>query len=366
MMPITREEVTLSDDQNLNGMSLLVMENEFVRISILPEKGADIYEFILKATQQDLLWKSPFGVRNTARYVPPGTDTFGSFIELYEGGWQDVFPNGGTPCHYKGAHLGLNGEACTLPWSYRIQDSGPEAASVIFETMTYQTPFRLTKTLSLKRNLPYLTISESITNEAFEPMDFMWGQHLAFDGALLRSGGWQLEVPCATFETNTTSILDPHKKPPGMRINRFPLDGCFEWPIAKGTNRNSINASHFPASDEKCCDILYLKDLRAGWFALINREVNIGFALYWPLEVFPYVWYWQNFHGSFGYPWYGRANVVAIEPFTSYPALGLAEAVARGTQRVLAPGERITAEFKAMAVLAQKDMESLLKFPGGL
>lgn len=40
-----------------------------------------------------------------------------------------------------------------------------------------------------------------------------------------------------------------------------------------------------------------------------------------------------------GYPWYGRHWNIGLEPFSSYPTNGLAEAVANGTALELSPGE---------------------------
>ena len=62
----------------------------------------------------------------------------------------------------------------------------------------------------------------------------------------------------------------------------------------------------------------------------------------WPAARLPYLWYWQNFRGSYGYPWFGTGNIFALEPFTSYPAYGLAEAVRRGVQYTLDAGDTVT------------------------
>jgi hypothetical protein len=53
----------------------------------------------------------------------------------------------------------------------------------------------------------------------------------------------------------------------------------------------------------------------------------------------PFVWYWQEFGGTTGYPWYGRNYNVGLEPFSSAPSLGLAEAAANGSALTLEPGE---------------------------
>ena len=54
----------------------------------------------------------------------------------------------------------------------------------------------------------------------------------------------------------------------------------------------------------------------------------------------PFAWLWQELRAFDGYPWYGEAYTVAIEPSTSYPAQGLAAVLAKTqTQQTLAGGE---------------------------
>jgi hypothetical protein len=96
-------------------------------------------------------------------------------------------------------------------------------------------------------------------------------------------------------------------------------------------------------------NLAYLLDLEAGWYALTNPRLGLGIGLAWPLEVFPYLWLWQEFGGSDGYPWFGASYVMGVEPHTSYPGQGLARAVERGTARTLAPGASL--ELTLAAVL---------------
>jgi hypothetical protein len=68
----------------------------------------------------------------------------------------------------------------------------------------------------------------------------------------------------------------------------------------------------------------------------------------WPKEIFPYLWFWQELRGSFGYPWYGRCYVMAVEPFNSIPGCGLERAIASGTAPVLAAGAKVEATLAAV------------------
>ena len=49
------------------NMTFLAMENEFLRVAILVDKGADIVEFLYKPTDTGFLWKEPAGIRDTGK-----------------------------------------------------------------------------------------------------------------------------------------------------------------------------------------------------------------------------------------------------------------------------------------------------------
>lgn len=95
--------------------------------------------------------------------------------------------------------------------------------------------------------------------------------------------------------------------------------------------------------------MVFVTDLKEGWYGVTNQKKKIGFAMHWDKEFFPYIWYWQVYKGDFGYPFYGRTYNIALEPFTSYPRLGLAEAIKHNTQKKIGPGMTIETEFLAIA-----------------
>jgi hypothetical protein len=49
----------ITTDLLLNGIRAVVLENEKLRITILVDKGADIYEFLYKPLDIDFMWRSP-------------------------------------------------------------------------------------------------------------------------------------------------------------------------------------------------------------------------------------------------------------------------------------------------------------------
>jgi hypothetical protein len=346
--------VRVDDDYTYKGYRLVIIENEFLKIVILPEKGADIYQFIDKRNGIDFLWKTPMGLRSGVKPVPAGYGNESQFSNSYEGGWQTVFPSGGSSCSYKGINLEMCGDAAMACWNYRIVDPGPDMVQVAFETETQRLPFKLQKTIRVAKDDPSMKLQEIIVNKSDESLDYVWGQHVGFEGTLIRKGGWRLNIPCNKVYTNTSPKLAlSQTSTAGIRKNRLPQDGEYAWPLAAGNDGAPIDLSRFPDDNTNSCDIAYLHDLSHGSLELFNRERDCGFELSWDKEQFPYIWYYQNFKGSYGYPWYGMGNGMVLEPITSFPAFGLCEAMARNNHRVIQGRETISARFTARVLHAK-------------
>ncbi len=95
-------------DGEVNGHRALYLENDALKITVLPDKGADVYELVHKPSGVDFLMKTPQGLR------PPGEEPPSDFLDNYEGGWQELFPNAGDPCEHGGVSLRFHGEVALL------------------------------------------------------------------------------------------------------------------------------------------------------------------------------------------------------------------------------------------------------------
>src|SRR5262245_18052442 len=162
------------------GLRVLTLENQLIRVSILADKGADIFEFLHKPTDTDFMWRSPLGIRNPATFVPTIPRSEGQFLDYYEGGWQEALPTGGDPAEYGGTQFGPHGEVCLIPWEYTLVEDEPARVQVRFRVCTYLTPLFLEKVLTLESNNASLAFSERLVNEGAVPIDIMWGHHPAF------------------------------------------------------------------------------------------------------------------------------------------------------------------------------------------
>ncbi|MEV6963523.1 DUF4432 family protein [Hamadaea sp. NPDC051192] len=311
-------------------MRTVVLENEHLRATFLPDKGADLVELFDKARGIDLAWRSPMGRRSA---VPGGApDPVAAFLDTYPGGWQEVLPNGGAPCHYRGAALSQHGEVSGVPWAYQLVDEG-----VIFTVETARFPLRLTKTIRLRG--AGLEFAEELENLAPVEIETMWGQHITFGEPFL-APGHRIRLP-----EDVTVI--PHETaihPAGRRV--LPDRGT--WPVVAAFPEGTTDLSIVPERGGPS-DIVYLHG--ASWYEITAPDGH-GLRVEWDVAVLPYLWLWQELGATTDYPWWGRAYVLGLEPFSSYPTDGLAEAVRNGTALRLAPFDKRALRWSAQLLAA--------------
>jgi hypothetical protein len=311
----------------LEGHRTVVLENEHLRVTFLPDKGTDLVELLDKATGVDLAWRSPAGIRAA---VPGGApDPVAAFLDTYPGGWQEVLPNGGAPSTYRGAVLSQHGEVSGVPWAYELKED-----AVLFTVQTARFPLRVTKTVSLRG--AGLEFDERLDNLAPVDLEVMWGQHITFGAPFLKPGH-RINVP------DGVSVI-PHATaihPGGRRV--LPERGT--WPVvAAPAGKTDLSVVPEPGGPS---DIVYLAG--ASWYE-ITSETGDGLRVAWDADVLPYLWMWQELGATTDYPWWGRAYVVGLEPFSSYPTDGLAEAVRNGTALRLKPLEQRALNWSAQLV----------------
>lgn len=316
----------ITDAYTFLGFRTVVMENELLRISILAEKGTDIFEFLYKPMDIDFMWRSPIGFHHPSNFVPSNSSTQGFFTDYYHGGWQEIFPQGGEASSCKEAEWGLHGEVSIIPWQYQIIKDEIDEVSVKFWVRTYRTPFLLEKTLTMKRNQSVLFIDETVTNEGNEEMDFMWGHHPAFGEPFLDEH-CVIDIPALKVET-ADDVLTTNRLRPAVYN---------DWPLVTGMEDNAkVDLSKIPPKSSNTMDMAFITELQDGWYGLTHTKKKVGFGMRWDKEVFPHVWYWMVFGGGVGYPWYGRTYNLALEPWTSYAITGgFQQIIKEGMQKKL-------------------------------
>src|SRR5574341_1302703 len=170
-----------------NGHRVLMLESDLLRVTVLPEKGADIYALVYKPGNLDFRWKNPVGL------APPGSPPQeGSgdleFLWNYEGAWQELFPSAGDQTIYQGRKIPFHGEVALLPWEVEPIIENEYEVAVRFRVQTQQTPFKLERIMRLKRGEAALVLEEKITNTAQVEAHFNWGHHCVLGEPFLEAG----------------------------------------------------------------------------------------------------------------------------------------------------------------------------------
>jgi galactose mutarotase-like enzyme len=335
----------ISDAWTYLGMRMLVLENSELRVVVATDKGSDIVSFRHQPTGTELMWESPIGLRNPARYVPTVSAPEGPFHDLYEGGWQELLPGAGgfTPQNYGGSLIGLHGEVALLPWQCNIELDTPDEVRARLSVETYRSPFRLEKRLTLRKGESRLIIDETVTNLGDEDAQFMWGHHPVFGQPFL-GPDCVIDVPASRTITPITADGSPFQP-----ASRLPSNREFAWPHAETIGGGRADLSRVPDPDGRTSDLAYLTDLREGWAAITNQATGVGFGLAFDASVFRYIWLWQPYGGAWGSPWFGRVYACGIEPHSSYPVQGLSEAIKNGSALRLGPRQALQARMVATA-----------------
>lgn len=323
----------------VEGLDAVVLENERLRVTVLPGKGGDVVEFLHKPTDTDFVWLSPQGLRDPRGHLHGAADDVAAFTDHYEGGWQEVFPNGGAPCEYRGARLAQHGEVSGLPWDCAVVADSEQEVAVRLTVRTRRLPYRLEKTFRLAAGTAALEVEGRASNEAGVALHAMWGQHLVFGRPFLRPG--------ATIRLPDGVSVVPHETPITPPRRRVRAGGPWAWPVVPADAGGETDLSVVPEPGGPS-DIVYLTGFPAtGWYEV---RADVGMRVEWDATLMPYLWMWQELGASTGYPWWGRAYTVGLEPFAGMPTGGLAAAVSNGTALLLAPYGTKVSRWRAEVV----------------
>ncbi|MCM8804619.1 MAG: DUF4432 family protein [Candidatus Omnitrophica bacterium] len=316
------------------GYRSIFIENEIIRVEILIDKGTDIVEFLYKEKDIDFMWRSPIPFYPQSKLIETAPTKLGSFIDYYPGGWQEIFPNGGPICEYKGATIGLHGEVALLPWEYQIIEDSQDKISIKFYVYTYRTPFYLEKIITIKSETPYIEIEEEVKNLSGQEIDFIWGHHPTFGKPFLS------EDCIINIKGGKVKVIKGDGK---SLTNLKQTEG--DWPFVEGVNGEQVDISKVPAENDNVSDVIFISELKEGYYEILNEKLKIGFFMEFPKEIFKYIWFWRIAKGSYDYPWWGRNYNIALEPFSSLP--NLSEAIKRNDQLKLKENSSLKISLKS-------------------
>jgi hypothetical protein len=308
----------ISDSWSYRGFPAIVLENDRIRMTVLPTHGAKVVELISKKADRDLLYHHPrFDVR------PP---VFGANVDdWWTGGIDEIVPTG-HPALIGGETLPFLGEFWSQAWTTRIVAEHPAAVAVALSCAGIITPLRIDRRMELRAGEAFVRSTHRITNVGYEPIPFMWGIH---PGIAVRPGA-RIQVPgkLGIFHDGDSHLgLEPGKS--------------FAWPHLPAAG-GEIDLSVARPPDPPSWELVFIDELTAGWLAVTDPVSRSGFAMSFDPAVFPVAWLWGVYGG-----WRGLYTV-ALEAWTAHPPR-LDQVIAAGRARTLDPGETLETEVRFIA-----------------
>lgn len=303
------------------GQNLVVLSNERVRVTIDVDQGGEITEFLVLPLGLDLVVPGPRGTRT------PSGDPDLAFIDGYHGGWQEVFPNGGAPSTWDGIRFGQHDEVWRRAWSVERRTE----TELVLTVETRLLRFRLRKEFRLVPESPRLEVREAVTATGDRPSRAMWGQHLAYGPPFLVPGT-RLTLSEPVEVRPHTEAINPPRRLVAPALGRFPL---LRSPGGEAVDLRDLPGPGAPS------DIVYAGPFTDPAWYEVARPDGLTVRVEWGARVLPYLWLWYEPGATTGPPWYGTLFAIGLEPNSSLPTNGLAEAVVNGTALRFEPGQTL-------------------------
>ncbi|PRY57351.1 hypothetical protein [Glycomyces artemisiae] len=225
--------------------------------------GARIASIRHAPTGTEFLLTTPWNAEDwSGTYQSSGSNE--EWHRRYPGGWHTLVPHAGDARTLDGVSHPFHGEAAWRRW----RPAGTEADS----SCTYEAVLR-TAPLAVRRRVRAtgtgVAVTQTVTNYSGRETAFTWVEHPAFGPALT---GPEAEV---TIGGDAVDV-------------------------------------RFPAAGEGRSGFQELRTKGRGTAAIRNGRNAV--ALTWDPDLFPFLYVWQEHRGTAGYPWWGAADTIALEP----------------------------------------------------
>jgi len=263
----------------------LALENEDMRIVIVPNLGAKIVSLFDKQNQREWLVPPIRPVQQTVYAA--------DFVSQDMSGWDEMLPTI-VACDWNGVHLPDHGEVWSIPW--RVDE---ERESLSLSVDGVALPYHLTRSAVLTAPAT-LRLRYSLTNTGPMAFPYLWAAHPQF-----------------AVNENTRIVLPPDITHLVNVIDKDPRWGqagenC-EWPLTVDSSGQTWRLDRVgPAKNHTCRKFYLPPEKTAAWAALIDEKLSCQMRLDWSPDETPYLGLWVD-EGA-----YNTAPVVALEPSSSY------------------------------------------------
>ena len=225
----------------------------------------------------------------------------------YRGGWQLATPNAGAECVVDGVRHPYHGEVSRSRWT--CLERSPR--SLVARVGTHG-PLTVTRLFELGADHCQITARTTLENSTSVAGWAVLVEHIALDG----EGGYEIRAP----KGSSWRRMLPRRgseQPSSLRWDSSTMGHPISGPGSR----------------------LLTLQKGADW-AELQRQAYVV-RVKWDAETLPSMWYWQE-RRSLSFPWFGRADIVGLEPASTRYPFGLAEAIARNDAIRVEPGQQVT------------------------
>ncbi len=283
----------------------ITLETASLRVSVTPRVGGTITGILHKPLGASVLGTVPWDYLDLPEPGAVAVDE-ATWLTRYSGGWPLLFPNAGDAGRVDGILHGFHGEASVSPWTVH----GLTANAVVLRRRFFTVPVEMERRIAIDDDV--VSIDETVRMTGAEPLRVIWGHHPTFGSDLL-AGDFVIETGARRV------AVDDAYDPPA---NPLVAGSTGAWPSVAGrSGRYDLSRPREPAAMLSC-----LSEFASPWASIRRLDGSVGAMLTWDGAMFPFAWLWCELRGTAEPPWYGRASLIGIEPNTTWPAAGLAEA----------------------------------------
>ena len=300
--------------QSIRGLKTIELENDWFRVTILPEIGAKLYDLIWKWSGRNYLW-------HNQRIAPRPYPLEANFDNYWCGGWDDAFPTCDA-CDVRGEHFPNLGELRSVEWETVFV--GHKDGNAIAELVGFGpiSPVQARKIVVLKRETPVIHVHFELRNLGPMAFDFTWGTHPAIDPG--ESSVLRIPAKTGIVDQSSDSRL-------GLVGQHYP------WPYLE-VDGNLTDVSRTLKFEDKAYCRHFATDLTQGCFAVEDVHSGSGLLFAFPPHICPHLQLWLVYGG-----WRGHRHVI-VEPWTSLD-MNLANAIQNQTSCKLVPGHKFEVDI---------------------
>lgn len=298
---------TVLSECKWNGLSTFIIENNRMRVGVVPEHGAKIVSIYDKKNDRE--WLVP-----PMRPIQPLS--YGqSFIEAEMCGWDEMMPTI-TVCEWQGKELPDHGEVWSIPWSVEPFENG-----ICCAVDGRMMPYHFSRSMSLSENK--LLLQYQLKNNSDMTIPWLWAAHPQF------AADEYTRIILLKGINRVVNVI--HNDPVLGEIER-----THDWPVIWGEDRQPFHLDQIASCSQYTCRKIYAQPSDHPAFAqLTDQKKSCALKLSWNPEQVPYLGIWID-EGV-----YNTTATAALEPSTGYYD-GIDIALKKNRCPILKAGESVS------------------------